>query len=315
MARQTRRRLTATLTVLACTCFWAISQWSQAQETTPPDVDDETCLTCHDTMGETLAKSPHRLSSMSADSTHVTIACASCHTGGAAHIEDPNKDNIGHPGRQSAQEVTRLCESCHQGHRELDNIGFDPHLESGVTCVQCHSVHSFEPARVDQATKFCGKCHQALTSQFGRTSTHPVNEGQVTCLSCHDFTGKKQPALGAGAQETCINCHTAQAGPFPWPHEAASSYYPGGEGCVACHSPHGSANDRLLTRTGDGLCTQCHGVPALHRTQHGGIGTQFACMECHEDVHGSDHNQALLEQDLGAKIGGTPASCYCHGTN
>ncbi len=26
------------------------------------------------------------------------------------------------------------------------------------------------------------------------------------------------------------------------------------EGCVSCHSPHGSSNDRLLKQPGDGLC-------------------------------------------------------------
>lgn len=313
MARQTRTRSTTILAALVCALVWAISQWTVAQETAPT-VDDETCLACHDTMAGTLEKSPHRLSS-SMEGSRVNVACASCHEGAAAHIEDPSVDNIGNPSRQSAQAVGALCESCHRAHRELDNIGFDPHLESGVQCTSCHSIHSEPAAAVDRQAQTCEKCHASLVTQFGRTSAHPVNESQVTCLSCHDFTGKRQPSLGSGPQENCIACHTAQAGPFPWPHEAASSYYPGGEGCVACHSPHGSANDRLLTRTGDGLCTQCHGVPALHQTQHSGIGTQFACIECHNDVHGSDHNQALLEPDLGAKIGGTPASCYCHGTN
>jgi DmsE family decaheme c-type cytochrome len=266
-------------------------------------------------MASTLANSPHRLSS-EVTGSKVIVACVSCHEGAAVHVEDPTVDNIGNPAKQSAQSVNVICENCHRAHRELDNIGFDPHIQAGVSCASCHSVHNQQAGLlVDQQTKFCGKCHLAIASQFGRTSTHPVNDGQVTCLSCHDFTGKKQPALGAGAQENCINCHTAQAGPFPWPHEAASSYYPGGEGCIACHNPHGSANDRLLTRPGDGLCTQCHGVPALHRTQHAGIGSQFACIECHADVHGSDHNKGLLDPDLGSKIGGTPASCYCHGAN
>ena len=314
MAKQIRFRPTTTLAALACATVWAVSTWSLAQDTATP-VADEDCLACHETMAGTLSGTPHRLSS-EVTSSKVTVACASCHEGASVHVEDPNVENIGNPARQTAQSVNALCETCHRAHRELDNIGFDPHIEIGASCVDCHSVHSKNPGLlVDQQTQFCGKCHQALSSQFGRRSTHPVNEGQVTCLSCHDFTGKKQPALGAGPQETCINCHTAQAGPFPWPHEAASSYYPGGQGCIACHSPHGSANDRLLVRTGDGLCTQCHGVPALHQTQHGGIGSQFACIECHSDVHGSDHNQGLLDPDMGAKIAGTPASCYCHGAN
>ena len=301
------------MAAFVCAAVWAAATWCYAQEPAAP-VADEDCLGCHDTMAKTLAGSPHRLSSEVSDA-RVNVACVSCHEGASVHVEDPSKENIGNPARQPAQSVNAICETCHRAHRELDNIGFDPHIESGLACVSCHSVHSNPPALVDQATRFCGKCHAALVTQFGRTSTHPVNEGQVTCLSCHDFTGKRQPNFGAGSQENCLSCHTAQAGPFPWPHEAASSYYPQGGGCVACHSPHGSANDRLLTRSGDGLCTQCHGVPALHRTQHDGIGSQFACIECHSDIHGSDNNQALLDANLGSKIGGTPASCYCHGAN
>jgi DmsE family decaheme c-type cytochrome len=284
-----------------------------AQETAT--VPDEDCLGCHEDQAATLERSPHRLASELSNPKAV-VACVSCHSGAAIHIEDPSVENIGNPAKQSTQDVSMTCQTCHVAHRELDNIGFDPHLNVGVNCTSCHTVHSDHAGLlVDERLDFCGQCHVALASEFGRTSTHPVKEGQVTCLSCHSFTGNRQPNFGAGSQENCISCHPLVGGPFPYPHEAASSYYPGGEGCTGCHSPHGSPNDRLLNQTDDGLCNQCHGVPPLHQTFHGGIGTQFACIECHVDVHGSDHNRGLLDQDLGTKIGGQPATCFCHGTN
>jgi len=280
-----------------------------------PEVDDETCLGCHEDRAATLMNTPHRPAS-DLESSATGVACASCHEGASEHIEDPSIETIGNPARQSDQTVYMVCENCHTAHRELDNIGFDPHLDFGLNCASCHSIHGGQPGLVvDEQFKFCGECHAALASEWYRTSVHPVADGQVTCISCHDFTGSLQPNFGSGPQENCYSCHPMQAGPFPWPHEATSSYLPQGGGCTSCHMPHGSANDRLLTQPGDGLCTQCHGTPPAHRTAHGGIGEQYMCAECHDAVHGSDYNKNLLDPDLAAKIGGSQPSCWCHGVD
>lgn len=314
MANMERLWPVALLAALALLTVVVAVPLTNAQDVSP-DLDDDNCLGCHDEKAATLVNTPHRLSSALTD-PKANIACVSCHSGAEVHVDDPTVDNIGNPARQSEQAVNSVCESCHSAHLEMDNFGFDPHQNLGISCADCHSVHGEHPGLlVDDQMDFCGQCHTALASEFSRTSTHPVNEGQVTCLSCHTFTGDKQPNFGAGTAENCTSCHTLVAGPYAWQHDAASSHYPGGEGCIACHSPHGSPNDRLLTKTGDGLCMQCHGVPPLHQTQHAGIGTQFTCMECHVDVHGSDYNQGLLDPDLGSKIGGQPETCFCHGTN
>jgi DmsE family decaheme c-type cytochrome len=313
MATKNGFRPTMIFAVLCCVLAFAAVPLTVAQETA--SVPDEDCLGCHEDVDATLARSPHRLAS-ELNNPKAEITCVSCHSGAATHVEDPSAENIGNPAKQSAQAVSMTCQTCHVAHLELDNIGFDPHLDLGVNCTDCHSVHSDHPGLlVDEQLDFCGECHIALASEFGRRSTHPVNEGQITCLSCHSFTADLQPNFGAGTAENCVSCHPLVGGPFPYQHDAASSYYPGGEGCTSCHNPHGSPNDRLLTQTGDGLCAQCHGVPPLHQTFHGGVGTQFDCIECHVDVHGSDHNRGLLDADLGTKIGGQPATCFCHGTN
>jgi len=164
----------------------------------------------------------------------------------------------------------------------------------------------------DRDGNFCGKCHVAVVNQFRLVSNHPLTDGNVSCMSCHDFTGSNEPMYGHGGNADCYQCHPQQSGPHLYEHEAGSSFGPEGEGCIACHSPHGSNNDRLLNQPDERLCFQCHGVPPLHRTQHDGIGTQFACMDCHSAVHGSDDNRALLDPQMGTRIGGQAGSCFCH---
>jgi hypothetical protein len=42
------------------------------------------------------------------------------------------------------------------------------------------------------------------------------------------------------------------------------------------------------------------------------VATQLACVSCHSEIHGSDHNRALLDPDLGMKL---PLNCFragCH---
>jgi predicted CXXCH cytochrome family protein len=134
----------------------------------------------------------------------------------------------------------------------------------------------------------------------------------VTCLSCHDFSGRNDVAFGHGNNANCYQCHPEQSGPFRFEHEAASSFTTQGDGCTVCHTPHGSPNERLLAQPGDRLCRQCHGLPLLHAIKHGGIGLEYRCVECHSDIHGSYESHALLDIDLGIKIGGGPLGCYCH---
>ena len=82
-------------------------------------------------------------------------------------------------------------------------------------------------------------------SQLSVPHTHPVLAGKVTCVDCHDVH-KGSSIRGGGAAladrtETCLRCHTAQAGPLIYPHGAIRE-----EGCTACHNPHGTVNDKML---------------------------------------------------------------------
>ncbi len=295
-------------TIAAVTiCFWLTDTHAQSTE-----IDDETCLICHEDMGETLLGTTHQLSSQ-IDKPSITIACVSCHTGGAVHIEEQTAESITNPANAQDSAANALCTQCHQPHTEMGTVGFDPHIGLDLNCVSCHSIHQGAgPLLLDEDTDFCGKCHVSVENEFLRRANHPVRDGNVSCLSCHDFTGVNSVAFGHGGNANCFQCHPLQSGPYLYEHEATSSFSTEGHGCVACHAPHGSPNERLLLQPGDNLCRQCHGLPPRHTINHGGIGTQYSCVECHSEVHGSYDNRYLLDPDLGIKIGGGINACYCH---
>jgi DmsE family decaheme c-type cytochrome len=253
------------------------------------DVDNETCLECHEGYDSGLLKTGHALRTSGASA----VACVSCHAGGSVHIDNPSKDNIANPATVEMSKTEKVCTTCH-----LD-----------LTCTGCHSVH--KPAKAGELP--CQKCHVAVTHQFQQRSNHPLIEGTVSCVSCHDFLGKAEPTMGHGPSANCYACHTDQSGPFLFEHGATSSLtVDGNDGCVSCHNPHGSVNDRLLTQTGANLCKQCHGLPAGHMTAHEGQFSQVACVDCHSDIHGSYDNLFLLDPQLGTKFGREADACFCH---
>ena len=275
-------------------------------------VEDETCLDCHDDQATRFASGPHQLASLGGDSEW-SVRCVSCHDGAAVHIDDPSLENITNPANLTGFNAVKACSQCHLPHHEMDNVGFDPHIGKDLACTSCHSIHNGVTALLmDEEAQFCGNCHVSAVNAFKKRSNHPLADGNLTCLSCHDFTGRGVPDYGYGGNANCYRCHPEQSGPYLYEHEAGNSFTTEGSGCTACHFPHGSPNERLLNQPNDNLCRQCHGLPPAHVTAHNGEGAAFGCLECHSEVHGSYDNSHLLDPQLGIKIGGSPGSCYCH---
>lgn len=263
----------------------------------------EDCLDCHEDMAETLVGTTHE---------HDAVMCGDCHRGGDQHVDDPSIDNISSPARDGASDLLATCTSCHQPHLQLDQVGFDPHQAEGLSCIDCHKVHSQATSLLlDNSGEFCGTCHTGVERQFARRSAHPLEEEILSCWSCHQFS-RSNPNRGHGQDETCLECHPDQAGPFLYEHEAGSSFTADGEGCVACHSPHGSSTERLLNQPGNGLCRQCHGVPVRHAVAHSGRWADVDCMVCHTEIHGSYDGPNFLDPMLDTKVGDGPGDCFCH---
>jgi DmsE family decaheme c-type cytochrome len=270
----------------------------------------ETCADCHDEILPTLHGTAHDVETARAD---LGLVCASCHTGASVHIEDPSADNIGIPSKMLPVEVTNVCTQCHQPHPEMGDVGFDPHFNKEIACTDCHTIHQGQQKlRPDDPAILCSRCHVGVKEMFARRSNHPLSDGAVTCISCHSFTGAGEPTVGHGASANCYSCHPEESGPYVYEHPVTISFAVEGEGCTECHDPHGSGNERLLAQKGSATCLECHGVPPLHRTMHSGLGTKLDCVDCHSDIHGSNHNAKFLDPDLGSKLF---PNCYqsgCH---
>jgi predicted CXXCH cytochrome family protein len=147
----------------------------------------------------------------------------------------------------------------------------------------------------------CFGCHMETHAQFNLPQHHPLPEGKMNCVQCHDPHGMNimKPAHGlamARQNETCSQCHREQSRPFVYEHEALR------EGCTVCHSPHGSINAKMLVQRDNNLCLKCHAqnqgpTPGLgtghifigkeDHTAHLRLGTCWSA-GCHTAVHGSN---------------------------
>jgi DmsE family decaheme c-type cytochrome len=135
-------------------------------------------------------------------------------------------------------------------------------------------------------------------------SHHPVREGKMSCLDCHNpHGGRVGLAQDDSGRELCFSCHPEKEGPFIYEHAPVS------EDCMTCHTPHGSVADNLLIQTEPTLCLNCHamhfhasvegwdgnfGVPMA--PERAGFSTPDGwkkgmltkCTQCHTEIHGSD---------------------------
>ena len=208
------------------------------------------------------------------------------------------------------------CAQCHEeesGHFATAShakvaLANDPKI--GATgCETCHgpgSLHVKIGGSKDtivnpkKSPETCFQCHLDKRGEFSLADSHQVLNGKMTCADCHEVhEGKSIKGAGASMEaenETCTKCHTAQKGPFVFPHNAMK------EGCVACHSPHGSINAKMLVARDANLCLRCH----LQTTSTNGAifaggedhrariqaGTCWVA-GCHEMIHGSQSSKPL----------------------
>jgi len=152
----------------------------------------------------------------------------------------------------------------------------------------------------------CFQCHLEVRAAFSLPHHHPVLEGKMSCSDCHEphkgiatraAPTNIQQTLKTGGlaflsrNETCFECHTQQRGPFVYEHEAVR------QGCMVCHTPHGSVNQRLLTERNATLCLKCHfqeqkipGHIFIGDVDHSNFLQQGTCWSagCHEEPHGSN---------------------------
>jgi DmsE family decaheme c-type cytochrome len=270
---------------------------AQVKDTNPADyVGSETCATCHSDVAKDFANNPHtQIVDMHG---HTAGTCESCHGAGKGHVDGGGDiTKIFDPAKATAQQVNATCLSCHAGTHP--NFLRSPHAKAGLSCISCHSIHHAAVPKdllLAKQPTLCYQCHTDVKPAFDMPFHHPVNEGGVSCSDCHDVHGTfRNNNLRSTADQNmiCTKCHMDVRGPFVYEHAVVKA-----EGCLACHTPHGSQNARLLKMpTVNTLCNQCHSQVAAD-TVHGmnsGSTELLPCISCHTMIHGSNLNQAFLK--------------------
>jgi len=257
-------------------------------------VGAETCKTCHEEIYNAWEKTPHWKTTLNKEPSHQ--GCEGCHGPGVEHVEGGgDTSKIFNPAKHSAKEVDAKCLTCHAGaHPNFDR---SPHAKANVSCTSCHSVHQSKEEKLLKASQptLCFQCHSDTKPAFNMPFHHKVNEGLIMCSDCHDVHGTfgaNNVKSTADQNWICTRCHTETRGPFVYEHVPVKA-----EGCLGCHTPHGSQNARLLNMPAiNPLCNQCHSGVAAN-TVHGmsaGSSETITCTNCHTYIHGSNMNAAFL---------------------
>lgn len=291
---------------------------------TPEDyVGSETCRACHEPQFNKVANTKHgKLGTLDSWKGKV-VGCESCHGPGKAHVEGAgDKSKIKIFKTMDSKAVSETCLSCHAGKESHNNFRRGEHWRNNVGCTDCHTAHgpSFDNVRADSTTligrssninpapamlksneqQLCITCHSEVKSHFSKPFRHKVLEGTMKCSDCHNAHGgfeSKQTKLAVGADVACVRCHTDKQGPFVFEHAPLKV-----EGCSACHTPHGSANPRLLKRHQvRQLCLECHSgiTEQLSDGPTGGPHDQKTllqrnCTACHTMIHGSNSSNVFF---------------------
>jgi len=214
---------------------------------------------------------------------------------------------------------TKECAQCHTD--QTDHFGTASHARldlkdpkvGDIACESCHGPGSLHVAAGGgkgtiinplKSPETCFQCHLDKRAQFSLPNSHQVLNGKMGCSDCHEVhKGNAVAGTGAdleGQNATCTKCHTEQRGPFVYEHGAMR------EGCVACHNPHGTINQKMLVARDANLCLRCHleapdlgktgqiNANAIHHTaeDHATRLMQGTCWSagCHEAPHGSNSN-------------------------
>lgn len=240
------------------------------------------CSSCH-----TEAASSH------AKGVHGKQDCAKCHSGTEKHLANPG------PETRPARPDAAACQVCHVKDANRMNWAFSDHKKAGLDCTACHSNHTPKTVKGADAAKYkdsssalCSSCHKDVVARFNMFSHHPLKEGGVSCVDCHDPHADKKQAL-APKTETCTKCHQAIRGPHTMEHPPVT------EDCLTCHNPHGSPVRKLLTVAQPALCLRCHSLADKRHAVGAAAGARITgaalrnCTACHNGIHGSAFDQHL----------------------
>ena len=205
----------------------AAPTWSaSAQPATAQDND--TCLACHASPGQTTTLPSGEPLYISVDpptfeaSVHGQqgLACVDCHPGNA---EFPHPALTAQTRRDYVLQRYTACAECHADKYQatLDSVHqvalAGGNLEAAV-CTDCHGAHNVAPISEAPGTAIpqtCQRCHSAIYAAYGE-SVHGaalIGEGNPdvpTCIDCHGVHSVQGPSTGPFhlfSPTICARCH------------------------------------------------------------------------------------------------------------
>ncbi|MBB1427072.1 DmsE family decaheme c-type cytochrome [Shewanella sp. SG44-2] len=254
----------------------------------------DSCLMCHKKNDKVMAifDSVHGSPSQQG-SPMAGLQCEACHGPLGAHNKGGKEPMIafGKESKLSAQSQNSVCLGCHNDPKLMAWHSSSHNLDE-VACSDCHNIHTDNDPVMDKLTvnDTCTSCHTQQKSDMNKRSSHPMKWDQMTCIDCHNPHGSmSESALNhATVNDTCYSCHGEKRGPVLWEHAPVT------ENCANCHNPHGSVNEAMLTQRAPQLCQQCHmddGHASRVVQQSGSdvFGGGKSCLNCHSQIHGSNH--------------------------
>jgi DmsE family decaheme c-type cytochrome len=263
-------------------------------------VGAEICKTCHEEIYNGWEKSPHWKTTLNKDAAPSHQGCEACHGPAAEHVEGGgDKSKIFVFADHSRQETSARCLSCHGEGREQAHFSESAHSTSNVGCLDCHSPHHAKEKPhllVESTPQLCYGCHTSVKADFAKPYHHRVNEGLLQCSDCHNPHGTAiagQLRTMPNGDAICYKCHVDKQGPFVYEHVPVKT-----EGCVSCHTPHGSTNPRFLrVSLVNMLCLQCHTFPTQGPAgpAHNQSAKYQTCTMCHVAIHGSNFSNVFFK--------------------
>jgi hypothetical protein len=196
-----------------------------------PGVDNETCLACHATPGQT-----HTLPS--GENLFITVdretydnsvhgkqgyACVQCHTNITGYPHPPLAATT---LRETTLEMYTTCAQCHQDKfdRTLDSVhqkALAGGNENAAVCTDCHGAHNVQPISEmprSAIPQTCERCHSQISAAYadsvhGSALLGEGNPDVPTCIDCHGVHNVQGPSNGEFhlfSPEICARCHADQ---------------------------------------------------------------------------------------------------------
>ena len=197
-----RSSLPALLVTLMLSAFISTSTADEKQNTTrknPPQAQYteegvERCISCHagDRMN-VMAKTAHG-NKENPQSPYATHGCESCHGAGSLHVSRA-RGGVGFPllmafrQEEPREQHIAACIGCHGnklGKREGMQWTGNIHDSIGMTCVNCHQLHTKnDPMKNQKQQK--EKCSQCHSAQLGAHKKLGISLDNMKCFGCHDI--------------------------------------------------------------------------------------------------------------------------------